>query len=234
MRYPAYLEVGPEGDSLAYVFLLPGLQALEASPEAALAALPQAVTEEIARLARHERPWPWAAEPVEIVETERIAVTGDVRQGKSSALFRYELRPTRAEDVALALDRLELSRRDLLAALEALRMARGDDWESVREGPDSPQAGETARRAADGELWLLTRLGSGIEMRLPEAPLERLEAVRARTIERLANLLPGDLERHAVFAGEPWTTRKVLRRLVCHERVHGHALARLAPAESAW
>jgi hypothetical protein len=42
--------------------------------------------------------------------------------------------------------------------------------------------------------------------------------VRALTLERFVNLLPGDRERHAVFAGEQWTTRKVLRRLACLSR----------------
>jgi hypothetical protein len=113
----------------------------------------------------------------------------------SHALFRYELRPTRDEDVALVLDRL---------ARDASELAGASD--------------ETLRTLADGEWWLLSRLGTRPFGSFPLEPRERFAAVRALTLERFANLLPGDRERHAVFAGEQWTTRKVLRRLACLSR----------------
>jgi hypothetical protein len=188
MRYPAYLEIGPGGHTLAYVFTLPGLSVRARSAEAALAALPAAIASELGRLGRD-------VPEIEVTEAERVTSTADVEHGVSNALFRYELRPTRDEDVALVLDRL---------ARDAAELSGTSD--------------ETLRALADGEWWLLSRLGTRPFASLPLVPRERVEAVRALTIERFANLLPGDRERHAVFAGEQWTTRKVLRRLACLSR----------------
>ncbi len=221
MRYPVYLEVGPREHTLGYVFALPGVAVLARSPEAALSAMPAALAGEFLRLAEHGAPWLRAGERVEVVEAERVLVTSDVTTGVSSALFRYELRPTSDQDVALALDRLRLSGVDLDRAIARLRAALGDGFQDSR-------AAKIVGEAADTEWWLLSRLGTRPEARLPADSLERLAAVRVLTVERLSNLLPGDRERHAVFAGEQWTTRKVLRRLIQNERAHAASLGTLA------
>jgi hypothetical protein len=198
MRIPVYLEVGAGGATRAWVLLLPGLAVAARSADAALAALPAAVEEELARLERLGRPWAHAGEPLDFVETERVAVDLDLGSGASTALFKHDLRPTRPEDVTAALERLGLACREIEAA------ARG--------AVDAHR--EPLLRAADGVLWLLSRLGSRPEAAIPDDPLERLLAAERAAVVRLTSeLLPGDVERHAVFLGEPWTTRKVLRRL---------------------
>jgi hypothetical protein len=205
MRHPAYLEIGPSGHALALVFSLPGLSLRARRADEALAALPLAVAAELARLRVAGRPVAAAAEPIEITEAERVTVTSDVESGATSALFKYELRPTRDEDVALALDRMALAREELLTALGGAE-------------PEPGPAADAVRALAEGEWWLLSRLGTRPFAVLPVEPLARFEVVRSQTIERFANLLPGDRERHAVFNTEQWTTRKVLRRLACLSR----------------
>lgn len=217
MRYSAYLEIGPSEHTMGYVFALPGVFVLARSPEAALGALPASLAGEFERLGRLGRAWPHADEPVEIVEAERADVTSDVEHGVSSALFRYELRPTRDEDLALALDRLDLAYADMGELLASGSLERA-------------AAEEIMNRAAETEWWLLSRLGTKLDLRLQGDARERLATVRAATSERLGNLLPGDRERHAVFAGEAWTTRKVLRRLVQAARSYSVELSRLASA----
>ncbi|MGH7724243.1 MAG: hypothetical protein ACREOU_02320 [Candidatus Eiseniibacteriota bacterium] len=221
MRYPFYLEVGPHEHTLAYVFLLPGVVSGGRTPEAAWAALPPALAAEFDRLAEHGAPWTHAAEPIELVEAERVTVTSDIERGVSTALFRYELRPTTDQDVALALERLRFSRVDFERVIARARAAGGDAWGS------GSRAATIVGEAADTEWWLLSRLGTRPDAKLPPDPVERLPAVHALTVERLTNLLPGDRERHAVFAGEPWTTRKVLRRLLQNERTRTVELAAL-------
>ena len=189
MRYPAYLEIGPTGHSIAYVFALPGLSVRARRAEDALAALPVAIAAELARVGAPPDP------AIEVTEAERVSVPTDVENGISTAAFRYELRATRDEDVALALARMELARTE---------MAQAED--------------DAFRALADGEFWLLSRMAERPAHPWAADPRERFAAVRAATIARLTNLLPGDRERHAVFGGEVWTTRKVLRRLACHAR----------------
>src|SRR5882672_10930316 len=145
MRYPAYLEIGPGGRTLAFVFMLPGVSVRARSPEAALAALPAAVADELARLTTAGRAQPGdpADRAIEIVEAERVTVSGEA----SSGLFRYELRPTREEDVALVLDRLALAREELARL------------------PEGPHLAELA----DGEWWLHSRLGNRAPAVIPPA-----------------------------------------------------------------
>ncbi len=215
MRIPVYLEVGAARSTRAWVLVLPGVAASARSPEAALAALPAVVSEEIARLVRLGRPWAHANEPLEFVETERVEVDLDLGRGASTALFKYDLRPTRPEDVAAALDRFALACREIEAAV----------------GGGAASAEERLVVAAEGILWLVSRLGSRLAPTHPAVPLEPIQhflSAERLAVERLTNLLPGDIERHAVFAGEPWTARKVLRRLALLAREE--ALARTAQA----
>ena len=189
MRYPAYLEIGPSGHCIAYVFSLPGLSLRARRAEDALALLPAAIAAELARVGAP------ADAAIEVTEAERVEVRSDVEHGVTTASFRYELRPARDEEVTLALDRMERAR---------IEMAEADD--------------EAWMALADGEWWLLSRMAERPHLSWPPGGLERFRAVRAATIERLTNLLPGDRERHAVLGGEVWTTRKVLRRLACLAR----------------
>jgi len=189
MRYPAYLEVGPTGHAIAYVFSLPGLSVRARRAEEALAALPAAIASERARLGLPADP------SVEVSEAERVDVRSDVENGVSTATFKYELRATRDEDVALALDRMERARMEMAAADD-------DAW----------------RALGDTEWFLLSRLAERPVLSWSDDVRERFAAIRASTVQRLTNLLPGDRERHAVLGGEIWTTRKVLRRLACNAR----------------
>ena len=189
MRYPAYLEVGPTGHAIAYVFSLPGLSVRARRAEEALAALPAAIASELARLDLPADP------TVEVSESERVDVRSDVENGVSTATFKYELRATRDEDVALALDRMERARAE---------MASADD--------------EAWRALGDTEWFLLSRLAERPVLSWSDDVRERFAAIRASTVQRLTHLLPGDRERHAVLGGEIWTTRKVLRRLACNAR----------------
>jgi len=189
MRYPAYLEVGPTGHTIAYVFSLPGLSVRARRAEEALAALPAAIAAELQRLGLP------VDGGIEVSEAERVEVKSDVEHGVSTATFRYELRATRDEDVALALDRMERARLEMGSAAD-------DAW----------------RVLGDGEWFLLSRLAERPVLSWSDDVRERFAAIRAATIERLTHLLPGDRERHAVLGGEIWTTRKVLRRLACNAR----------------
>jgi len=206
IRYPAYIEVAPGGRAQGYVFRFPGLYVEAETPEGALAALSQAVPEEMTWLARHGVTSPFASEAVEIEEVERIDLGTDVSRGVWRGLFQYELRRTSDEDIETAIERARFARADLLAALE-------------HAGEGERSAVEPRLLAHANEEWeLLAKLGVRTRLRMPDAPWDRLQFVRAQAEERFRHLLPGDRERLAVFDGEKWTTRKVLRCFGVGER----------------
>ncbi len=217
MRIPVYLEVGARGATRAWVLTLPGVAVDAASPEAALLAVPTTVAAEIALLAQGGHPWAHAQEHLEFVETERVDTNVGLEEGSARALFKWDLRPTKPEDVAAALARIEIARRAIEAAVA------GTPDATVVESP----VGSRLIALSGSMLWLLSRLGSKPTGTLSQEPLPRFVGAEQIAIERLNNLLPGDLERHAVFLGEPWTTRKVLRRLAC--LVRAESLATVAP-----
>lgn len=178
--------------------------------------MPDAVRAELEWLASRGVELPQRNEPIEIWEVERIDLGTDVSRGRWVGAFRYERRPTTPDDVTLTLARTGLVRsasREVLATLE----------ESAAEQADLLLAAR-----ADETLALLSRLGTRPQAELPAEPRERWEAASRQAEERLQNLLPGDRERHAVFAGEEWTTRKVLRVLAVGERVLHARLAEAA------
>lgn len=206
MRYPTFLEKISPRRTRAYVFHYPGLFVEAVDAAGALAALPEALRAEHAWLAAHGAPDPHAGEPLELWEVEAIDLGTDISRGRWRGAFRYERRPTTDADVERVLERTRWVRRDLDAMLD--RLAGG-------------LPGEIAALLAAhaGREWeLLSRLGTRLAGDLPADPRERLAAVRAAAEARLGALLPGDRERHAVFAGEEWTARKVLRVFAAGER----------------
>jgi hypothetical protein len=223
MRLPAYLEVGAHGWSAAYVFRFPGVYTVGPSAAYVLRTLAAEIEWEIERLARSGRPvarlGSEAVSALEIVETERVASTFDLRCGVSPVLFAYELRPTTDADVELALDRFALAVEEIDRAADSpfARLVESRWDEIAKPGVLTP--GQRVRAAADQACWLLSRLGTAVEPITVEEPRARLAAAHALVESRLRNLLPGDRERHSVLAGEPWTARKVLRRLVCSARL---------------
>jgi hypothetical protein len=155
---------------------------------------------------------------VTIEVAESIRIDTDVAGGEWKGLFQYELRPTKESDVEITLERTALARAELVGLLS----------EAGLPGPDLQAR---LRQHCGQELELLSRLGSRLRGNLPDDALERLLATRELSIERFHNLLPGDKERMAVFGGEKWTTRKVLRCFAVVERTLLRDVRALVPAK---
>ena len=138
-----------------------------------------------------------------------------------------DLEPLDHDDLAAGVAAITASRTDLLRLLdeagpEALdaREAGGDGW--------------TVRRilihVAGGELFFLNRLdlAERLPAQPPDAnPLPILEDARQRVLTELGAVDEAMLTKVVVKDGEPWTLRKVLRRLREHEAEH---LARIEAA----
>jgi uncharacterized damage-inducible protein DinB len=80
---------------------------------------------------------------------------------------------------------------------------------------DTPSIRDILCHMAEADLWYTDRL-----KQWPEAPLFRLAATRGVALERLRTLAERDMDRVTVFEGEEWTPRKVMRRMLEHEREH--------------
>jgi hypothetical protein len=188
------------------VFRYPGLFAEAPTAETALLALPDAIRAEHAWLADHGVADAAVGAPIAIDEAERIDLATDVRRGIWRGLFRFDLRPTTDADVAVALERARFARAAVLRLI--------DDAGPVL----APALEERLHAHAGAERELLSKLGARLPPTRAEDAPGHIEAVRAASAARLSELLPGDRERLAVFDGEKWTARKVLRCLVVAER----------------
>lgn len=176
------------------------------------------------------RPDP-AVAPIEV--TERVPATGEPRQCDSEGCFAFDRRAYSDAEVRRTRALLRASRRDLLdlvAGLEARTLDRRlvADRRTVREVLD---------HVAVAEHWYLTRVEVPVDVPdgwdgYPDETFERLAETRADVVRALRSLPDVPRARRTrswVVDGERWSLRKLLRRLVWHERLHARQLERLVP-----
>ncbi len=228
MRYDVYLEVGPGGECLAHLPALPGCVARAAGREEALAALPTAAREHLAWLRRHGEPAPdFTADPV----FEVVGVSsgyGPFSRGDRAALFPPDRAPLGRDELEGYIRLAGYARADLLALVRDLP-AETLDW---RPGAEAMSIRRILRHVGDAEQWYVSRLVNP-ETLPPEwdhddaLPLDEFLAMERRTaIDRLRRLTDRELAdvvcpaRWTSHPDEPWTARKVLRRLLEHELEH--------------
>jgi uncharacterized damage-inducible protein DinB len=232
-----YLEIGrADGWCLVHCPDLPGAGFKAPSREAALALAPGRLSAELDWLARTapalgRRVCPGASWP--------FAVAGEVvldvpaAEGDTEATFEPDLEPLDDAYLAHSLSYLEASRR----ALQGLVGGLPDECLSWRPAPGKRTVAEVLGHIADAEAFYAVRLERP-EAATPElwehyagrtlglGPFERLARTREMVAARLGALSEDDRRRVATFDPhqETWTARKVLRRLVWHERYHTRQL----------
>lgn len=176
---------------------------------------------------------PVDVEHADIEVTERVRATGDPLQCDTEGFFEVDRRAYADADVTRTATLLAASRRDLLDAV-AGRSARTLDRRLVE---DRRTIREILDHVAVAEHWYATRVDLPVDVPdgwrgYPEGTFERLAATRA-DVERALGVLPDvPAERRSATRdvdGERWSVRKVLRRLVWHERLHYRQLVRLLP-----
>jgi len=227
--------VGRAGDvQTAVTFDLPGCACSASTGEAVREMLTLAIAEYRRWLARHGEAivegdgGDGRIEIVEEIDAERAeGVEGEF-------VFKDDLRPLTADDVARAVRWMAYARDDLLRATDGLSdelldwrppasaMARIDAWK-----PMPLTIREILADIAGAERYYRTALcdGPGADDAADEeAPDLRVE--RKRSVGMLSSL--EDADRGRVFAPqrawqsgtERWTARKVVRRIIGHERFH--------------
>ncbi len=118
---------------------------------------------------------------------------------------------------------LEWSHQELLALLKPLSASR---LRQPIPGDVRGSLGGIVEHVAGAENWYLGMLGLGLSAAsLPQAPLPRLERVRAHTLASWWALL-GDT-RVTTCCGEGWSARKIVRRTLWHQRAHTAQIDRI-------
>jgi predicted RNase H-like HicB family nuclease len=120
-----------------------------------------------------------------------------------------QLRP---QEIDTLLRWMAISRQELMDILRTLS-AEAMDWKF--EEDDTRTLGDILCHLADSDLWYTDRL-----TQLPETPIYRLAATRGVALERLRSLRPQDFSMVTNYEGEDWTPRKIIRRMLEHEREH--------------
>jgi hypothetical protein len=220
VQYPAFVH--------AWVLDLPGCIAGGRDLEAVARLLPLVIAEHVAWLRRHgERAQALAAWDVsEQIDGDAFAAAG------GEFCFAWERAPLTAEELERGIARMQYARADLLDAYRHLPDAIMD-WAPAAVDTSSFDAWAPEARSIRGivehvlqlEVYyrdsLRDGLAPGIFERTGDPGLERARTeavVRSLTDdERSRTYCPTRPSREVA---EEWTVRKVLRRIISHERAH--------------
>ncbi|MGD1996287.1 MAG: type II toxin-antitoxin system HicB family antitoxin [Anaerolineae bacterium] len=233
-----YLEIAEDGECIAHVFDPPGCIIRAPTRSEALSRVPEAISETFAWLRRHGEPVPAESEPFEVVVGGESSGSGPFDPGDPAALFAPDRKPLTSEEMERHLRLMSYARDDLLALVRDLPR----EILSWRPDPGSFTIRRLLRHVAHAEKWYVSRLVSPVsspqeweqDQELPV--LEYLGVERRAVVTRLRQLT--EEERTGLFypshwtehPDEPWTARKVLRRLLEHEREHTAQLRRILAA----
>lgn len=237
IRYAVYLEMHPDGRTMAHIPALPGCISRATTREEALRRLPEAAREYHAWLRRHGEPGLSPDEPVEFEIAGENAGFGPFDPRNAAGLFPPDLAPASADQMERFIRLMGYARGDLLALVADLP----DEVLDWQPDPQSLTLRRLLRHVGNAEEWYVSRIVPA-ESLPPEwehdeaLPIFEFLAMERRTaIERLAGLT--EAERSQLFhpqrwtdhPDEPWTATKMFRRFLEHEREHtGQARAILA------
>jgi predicted RNase H-like HicB family nuclease/uncharacterized damage-inducible protein DinB len=207
-KYLVYIETG--GDPItrpgpvAHVPDLPGASARGETIEEAKEKIRDAVKEYVRLLRDVGEQVPRYSEGIELEFEEVDGTTfltdyDGLRPNEMETLFRW-----------MAISRQELM--DLVKELPEKMM----DYKANEE---ASSIREILCHLAESDLWFTDRL-----MQWPDAPLFRLAAARGVALERLRDMSEERRASVTTFDGEDWTPRKVMRRMLEHEREHIHEI----------
>lgn len=209
-----------DGRWIAHVPDLPGCYSSHVERDTAIASAPEAVEAYVAWCASHGIRVSGVSPPMvvsEVVRSWQYEPDYEV-----NAFFAAD-RPAFATDELPEIKRLlAATRKDLLAVVDSLNL---DDLQRALPGERWPIGG-VLHHVARAELWYLDRLGLAFpRAELAPEPLEAIEQVRRHTLSVLPSLSSNTGV--VALAGEIWSSRKVIRRTLWHERDHTEHVTKL-------
>ncbi|MTI94763.1 MAG: hypothetical protein FH749_04625 [Firmicutes bacterium] len=212
-----FAETGADGGCLLFTFEPPGMLARGNSVEEALGQASSAASRLDTFLAECGRPYPGAGPSPEILVAETVKRRGKVANGNTSVSFQKDKEPLEAEEIPRFLTVLAHQRKELLD----LKAEIPQETYGFKFLPHRKTIEEQLKHIAACERWYLSRLWTDLP-RLPRAKdvWEKLALNRELVEQVMQDLTPEDRARVVGIEGEVWTCRKVLRRLMYHERFH--------------
>ncbi|OGO30014.1 MAG: hypothetical protein A2Z16_01815 [Chloroflexi bacterium RBG_16_54_18] len=228
------LENNLEGRSLAWALEHPGCFAYGAQSAAALSVMQFAIQSYQRWIADHNPGGSWLEGDVSQSNELQVAGTWEVYsiddnldpnpEGdyEVNAWFMHDWKPLTALDLHHAQKLLDWSRWDLLDSVAGLDV---QDLDADHPGERWSIAG-ILKHIAGAEWWYLDRLDLAFPRdQVVDEPFSRLAQVRAHLQEVLPSLEGSGqvVGRH----GELWSPRKLVRRLLWHERDHTFHILKL-------
>jgi predicted RNase H-like HicB family nuclease len=223
------LEVGQDGTG-AFAPSCPGCWVFGRTPERALLKAKAAVSDWFEWLKQHEETASVGAWDIEVEVSEMMRVDyNPVDAGKPEPIFWSEVAPITKKDIGRTLRLMGYSRQDLLKIVSDLS-SDCLDWLP----PNEPRTiGNCLRHVACVEPWYMTRLNVDLPCKYPRQVFTLLDLTRNVVVDCLKSF-PREKMRGifqpAKDANEVcnlWSARKVLRRLVDHERLHARYIERV-------
>lgn len=222
--FNAYLEVWPDGTTLAQIIDLPGCFAQGASEGEALQRLRIAVPDYFRWLSIYDADTPTMSGEVDLIVKERVPVTRNALH-EIRALFGPDVEPASVDDLDWGIALSSHAHQDITQQAARLNDAdlmapRGGRFASI---------GAMLNDAARMDMWIISRLD--VEPVYDDSgegethPLLRLNAIHERVLLRLRDASPAEVSTVRVHLGERWSMRKVIRRLIQHERDYSERLA---------
>jgi predicted RNase H-like HicB family nuclease len=214
---------------VAYVFDLPGCYSSAETEEGAVLLAPARIAEYFDWRTRRGRPSPLADEGIvtQVDEGFRAYPDKDDPDYIVNAFFEDDRRPLKPGEIGDVRWLLAQTRADLLAVVEPITPTQRE--KRIAEGRFK-RINDILMHVARAELWYFDRLGLAFPRDdMPNDPLKALEQVRANTVANLPRLA-GDT-RVVERSGERWSARKVVRRMLWHERDHTQHIGKVMSNE---
>jgi predicted RNase H-like HicB family nuclease len=222
VKIPVCIEIGPQGAGV-FVPDCPGCWVYGHTRERALKKVRVAIKQWFDWLEEHGESYPQTSRKfeIEVVESMR-ANYNPVKAGKPEPLFWSEVLPIKRDDIKRTIRLMKYSRQDLLDLVSNLTKEQLDFKPSGQ--PRSIR--NCLKHIAYVEWWYVNRLNIEMPEKFPKDLFGLLSHIRGLVVGALEKF-PREKMRgvyQPVKYKSPtcdlWTARKVLRRLVDHERLH--------------
>ena len=221
-KIPVCLEVGPQATG-AFVPEYPGCWVFGQTKESALAKIRTAIVDWFNWVNKHGESHIDISPGIEVKVVEMLRVDyNPAEAGKPEPLFWSEVLPVQSHDIETTIRLMKYSRKDLLELVDNLT----EECLEWKPSEKPRTINNCLEHIAHVEPWYITRLNIELPEDYPTAVFELLNYTRDIVLDCLQNFPERKMsgifqpEKYKSPVCDLWTARKVLRRLVDHERLH--------------